>query len=92
MAPETFIYVCVQLSTDAIDGTGRLRTPQGTVGKISILILEGKSDWGLGGGSNPVMQLCGFYNKYLKELWTSSAVAETILPAGGVEIYGHGIR
>ena len=84
--------MCVQLSTDATDGTGKLRTPKGNISEIAILILEGKIDWGLGGGSNPVMQLCGFYAKYLKELWTSSAVTETILPAVGVEIYGHGIR
>ena len=84
--------MCVQLSTDATAGTGRLRTPEDELSKILILILEGKSDWGQGGGSNPVMQLCGFYAKHLKELWTSSAVAETILPAVGVEIYGHGIR
>lgn len=86
------VFMYVQLSSDATDGTGKLRNPKGKVSRIYILILEGKIDWGLGGGSNPVMQLCGFYAQYLKGLWTSSAVAETILPAVGVEIYGHGIR
>ena len=55
-------------------------------------MLEGKSDWGQGGGGNPVMQLCGFYARYLYELRFSSAVVETILPAVGVEVFGHGIR
>ena len=79
-------------SSNATDGTGKLRTPEGRVSKIYTLILEGKSDWGQGGGSNPVMQLCGFYAHYLRGLWKTSVVAETILPAVGVEVYGHGIR
>ena len=84
----------LKLSSDETDGTGKLRTPEGKVSNISILILEGESDWGQGGGSNPVMQLCGFYAKYLgsRQLWTSSALAETILPVVGVVIYGHGLR
>ena len=84
----------LKFSSDETDGTGKLRTLEVKASKISILILEGKSDWGQGGGSNPVMQLYGFYAKYLgsRQLWTSSAVAETILPVVGVEIYGHGLR
>ena len=91
MASETSVHVSLA-QQDATGGVGRLRTPEGELGHILILMLEGGSDWGQGGGSNPVMQLCGFYARYLYNLRFSSAVAETILPAVGVEVFGHGIR
>ncbi len=73
-------------------GTGKLRRSNGALSSISIISLEGKLDWGLGGGSNPVMQLCAYYALELKNNWGSPVVAETLLPAVGLEIFGHGLR
>ena len=82
----------VQDDTAQTDGTGKLRRSDGAVSSISIISLEGELDWGLGGGSNPVMQLCAYYALGFKNKWGSLVVAETLLPAVGLEIFGHGLR
>ena len=48
-------------------------------------------EWGYGSGSNPVMQLA-YYAKVLERNWDTSCVANTLLPAVGVEVFGHGFR
>ncbi|KAL3161583.1 hypothetical protein ABBQ32_010444 [Trebouxia sp. C0010 RCD-2024] len=60
--------------------------------KIHVFIVEGKEDWGYGGGSNPVMQLAAYYAKVLEDNWDTSFVTDTLLPAVGVEVFGHGLR
>ena len=48
--------------------------------------------WLHGGGNHLVMQLCGYYAEYLAVLGVSSIVAQTILPANSLEVYGNGIK
>ena len=64
----------------------------GRASKIHVFIVEGKEDWGYGGGSNPVMQLAAYYAKVLEDNWDTSFVTDTLLPAVGVEVFGHGLR
>ncbi len=59
---------------------------------MHIFILEGKEDWGDGGGSDPVMQLAANYAKVLEHNWDTTFVTNTLLPAVGVEVFGHGLR
>ncbi|KAL3144614.1 hypothetical protein ABBQ32_004336 [Trebouxia sp. C0010 RCD-2024] len=73
------------------DGSGRLQLA-GRASKIHVFIVEGKEDWGYGGGSNPVMQLAAYYAKVLEDNWDTSFVTDTLLPAVGVEVFGHGLR
>ncbi|KAL3158677.1 hypothetical protein ABBQ32_011419 [Trebouxia sp. C0010 RCD-2024] len=49
-------------------GSGRLQLA-GRASKIHVCIVEGKEDWGYGGGSNPVMQLAAYYAKVLEDNW-----------------------
>lgn len=64
----------------------------GRASKVHAFILEGKEDWGSRGGSNPVMQLAGYYAKMLEANWDTTVVKNTLLPAVGVEVFGHGFR
>ncbi len=82
----------VQDDTAETGSSGKLRRSDGTLSNIFVIILEGGLDWGQGGASNPVMQLCGHYALGLKKQWGSPVVAETLLPAVGLEIFGHGLR
>lgn len=73
------------------DGSGRLQLA-GRSSRVHVFILEGKEDWGYGGGSNPVMQLAAYYARVLEDNWDTSFVTSTLLPAVGVEVFGHGLR
>ena len=85
----TLIYR--QESQAETDVSGRLHLA-GRASKIHVFIMEGKEDWGCGGGSNPVMQLAAYYAKVLEAKWDTSFVTNTVLPAVGVEVFGHGLR
>lgn len=74
------------------DGNWRLQRADGTLSNICILILAGELDWGLSRRSNSAMQICGFSAQALAKQWGSRAVADTVLPAVGLEIFGHGFR
>ena len=45
-----------------------------------------------GGSSNLVMQLTAYYAKVLETNWDTSLLTNTLLPAVGVEMFGHGSR
>ena len=55
-------------------------------------MLEGKEDWGYGGGSNPAMQLAAYYARTLVTNWDTRFVTDTVFPAVAVEVFGHGLR
>ena len=80
-----------QESQAETDGSGRLQLA-GRASQFHAFIMEGKEDWGYGGGSNPVMQLAACYARVLEDNWDTSLVTNTLLPAVGVEVFGHGLR
>lgn len=64
----------------------------GRASKVHVLILEGQENWGYGGGSNPVMQLAAYYARMLQANWDTLFVTNTLVPAVGAEVFGHGLR
>ena len=38
------------------------------------------------------MQLAAYYARVLQDNWDTSFVTSTLLPAVGVEVFGHGLR
>ncbi len=71
----------------------RLEKQDGSASKITILFMEGREDFGLGGASNATMEMCGHYSqRSVKGLANTSAWAETMLSAVGVEVIGQAFR
>lgn len=59
-----------------------------------ICIIEVKEDWGQGGGSNPHMQLLGYYSTHVvgQAVLRSPDFMSTNLPAIGIELFGNTLR
>lgn len=60
--------------------------------QVHVFILEGKQDRGYGGGSDPAMQMAAYYARVLATNWDTPFVTDTLLPAVGLEVFGHGLR
>jgi len=56
------------------------------------LIIEGKVDWGYGGGSYPPAQLVRYYAALVNAHWDEAAVQLDVYPTLGMEIFGNVFR
>ena len=83
--------ICKQEPEAGTDGSGWLQL-EGRASRFHGFLIVGKEDWGHGAGGNPVMQLAAHYAKSLEENWDTSVVTNTVFPAVGVEVFGHGMR
>ena len=78
-------------STEATDGSVRLIDSNGRrFGKA--MIIEGKVDWGHGGGSYPAAQLLRYYAAVVDANWDKTACQDDVYPTMGIEVFGNVLR
>ena len=74
------------------DGSGRIRNHDGRLSTVTFLFIKAEEDWCNDNGGNPVMEICGHYAAALVDHQDLPVVLNSVFPAVGLEVFGHGFR